>query len=186
MINKNQLFLQFFWISWFADFFVESEQPFVPVLSSRQRDDDDVRETPRTFGQINFQMQQAVARHREAVNQQQLLQNTFSGRLSEIVKCYLKAYWIYLQEEDARAVPGFSFQVQSQYLWRLRQPLCLWLRVSEVCWLPTNKCWVQPVLPGEMMMRWWLQHWCLNTTHCWLNIDAKYGQEEDKKPQAKY
>ena len=87
MINKNQLFLQFFWISWFADFFVESEQPFVPVLSSRQRDDDDVRETPRTFGQINFQMQQAVARHREAVNQQQLLQNTFSGRLSEIVKC---------------------------------------------------------------------------------------------------
>jgi len=62
-----------------SDFFVESEQPFVPVLSSRQRDDD-VRETPRTFGQINFQMQQAVARHREAVNQQQLLQNTFSGR----------------------------------------------------------------------------------------------------------
>ena len=53
-----------------SDFSVESQSPFVPVLSGRQSKN--LAETPRSvFQQINIQMQQALSRHQEAINNHQ-------------------------------------------------------------------------------------------------------------------
>ena len=58
-----------------SDFSVESQSPFVPVLSGRQSKT--LVETPRSvFQQINLQMQQALSRHQEAINNHQRQVNT--------------------------------------------------------------------------------------------------------------
>ena len=63
------------------DFSVESQAPFIPVLSGRQSGRDNLVETPRSvFQQINLQMQQALARHQQALNQHnQLVQEALAG-----------------------------------------------------------------------------------------------------------
>jgi len=65
-----------------SDFFVESQAPFIPVLSGRQSGRDNLVETPRSvFQQINLQMQQALARHQQALNQHnQLVQEALAGQ----------------------------------------------------------------------------------------------------------
>ena len=62
-----------------SEFSVESQSPFVPVLSGRQSKT--LVETPRSvFQQINFQMQQALSRHQEAINNhQRQVQNALAG-----------------------------------------------------------------------------------------------------------
>ena len=61
------------------DFSVESQSPFVPVLSGRQSKT--LVEAPRSvFQQISLQHQQALASHREAVSQhRQLVRDSISG-----------------------------------------------------------------------------------------------------------
>ena len=67
----------------FLDFSVESQAPFIPVLSARQPGKDNLVETPRSvFQQLNIQMQQALARHREALSQHnKLVQEALAGKI---------------------------------------------------------------------------------------------------------
>ena len=62
-----------------SDFSLESQSPFLPVLSDRPSLPslpENLIETPRSvFGKLNVQMQQALARHRDAVTQHQKLVN---------------------------------------------------------------------------------------------------------------
>ena len=70
----------------FLDFSVESQAPFIPVLSARQSGTNNLVETPRSvFQQLNIQMQQALARHREALNQHnKLVQEALAGKIRKI------------------------------------------------------------------------------------------------------
>ena len=61
-------------IIFLSDFSLESQSPFLPVLSDRPSLPENLVETPRSlFGKLNVQMQQALARHRDALNQHQRL-----------------------------------------------------------------------------------------------------------------
>ena len=62
-----------------SDFSVESQSPFVPVLSGRQSKT--LVETPRSvLGQLSLQMRRALSRHQEAVTQHQLrVQDALAG-----------------------------------------------------------------------------------------------------------
>ena len=77
-INKGHHY-DFILSDCYLDFSVESQSPFVPVLSGRQSKT--LVEAPRSvFQQLSLQHQQALASHREAVTQhQQLVRDSISG-----------------------------------------------------------------------------------------------------------